>query len=1007
MKPVRTCCSFALLLLVAGYAFSAAPSRRQVNDAGRGGVVPGVIVMKMKSGSPAPGALLKGSSRADQILQAAGVRSVEPAFRSVHSLSKADAAAGKVDLSLIYIGRIPASADPVTVAGTLDRSGAFEYVEPKYLCYLRDVPNDSAFLSSQEWYFAVMNAMNGWSVAKGDTNVVIADVDGGTFWQHPDLVGNLWINKAEDANHDGRFEHGAPPAGDENGIDDDHNGFVDDVIGWNFANNSNDPTGISSTPENASHGTATASLVDAVTNNGIGIAGAAWNCRLMLIDAASSTQDNTISFGFEGIQYAAANGAKIINCSWGRLGGASKFEQDVVNAVTQEGALVVAAAGNDGQNSDFNPQYPANYPNVLAVGATASPSDDKASFSNYGTNVPVYAPGVNIWGALTNGGYANIGAGTSFSTPLVAGLAGLLKSLHPTWTPAQIATQIRVTADPMDANPLDAGLAGSLGHGRVNYARALQENHAGIEIKSFSIASPSGGVLFLPGDTVVLKVTVRNVLFTSAGSLTFTASTSDSSLAGMQGSTDPVTLAPEDSLVLPELRFKVGTPGVPLNVLIKLAWVSNVNEQDAFAFKVRLFPTPPVWMLQKSPTPVPLAAVAAVNPNVGWAAGGNQDGSAPVVLRTMDAGANWKDVTGSLSGVAFYTMAAMDSARALVGTGDGRIFGTTDGGVTWAQRVYPGVQSPFIDGIKMFADGSGFALGDPASGGKFVILYTSDGGATWGHIANEPVGAANEAGWNNAFWWTDRQHGWFGTSNTKIWRTTDGGITWLSGATPIPNSIALAFSDNLHGIAGYPGGSITASGDGGATWAFVPSPTSQQIAAVTAIPGTSLFWLTDGINPYMSRDEGQDWAPQTYFPFDGSAAHLALADTSSGWLVTSNGEILRYGPDTLAVQPPNPPTIPTSYLLLQNFPNPFNPGTFIPFDLPYDSRVTIRVYDILGRSVRLLVDGNFAAGPHHQDVRFDGSGLASGVYFYRMQAESVMPGAQGSYSAVKKMLLLR
>ncbi len=341
---------------------SAPSSKGSVQKRQAAEVVPGVVVIKLKSGSLVPsGTLLKSSGRMAQLLKMAGVISVQKAFPASLALAAKDAYLGKVDVSLIYFAQINTGLNPVEVARQLDKSGEFEYVEPKYMSHIFDVPNDPNFAASQQAYFARMNAMNGWALAKGDTNVVIADVDGGTYWQHPDLMPNLWINPAEDANHDGKFEPTSTASGgDNNGVDDDHNGFVDDVIGWNFANNSNDPTGLGLTPFNASHGTATASHFGAATNNGTGMAGSSWNCRLMPINTSAPTSDDNIEFGFEGIQYAFANGAKVINCSWGHVGTASRFEQDIVDAAAQAGALVVAAAGNDNNLSDFLPPYPAN-----------------------------------------------------------------------------------------------------------------------------------------------------------------------------------------------------------------------------------------------------------------------------------------------------------------------------------------------------------------------------------------------------------------------------------------------------------------------------------------------------------------------------------------------------------------------------------------------------------------------------------------------------------------------
>jgi subtilisin family serine protease/photosystem II stability/assembly factor-like uncharacterized protein len=970
-------------------------SRSQTNTSPR--VVPGVIVIKLKSGALPPSAgLLKGDAQQNQLLRAAGVLTFRKAFPASRPLSLNKSNSGMVDVSRIYFASIGGGQDPVEVAKRLDHSGEFEYVEPKYMSHTFDTPNDIDYAAQQALYFNQMNAPAGWAITKGDSNVVIADVDGGTDWQHPDLQANLWINKAEDTNGDGKFEPTASTSGgDDNGVDNDNNGFVDDVIGWNFTNNSNNPIG--SLAFNYTHGTATASHFGAVTNNTIGMAGSSWNCRIMPICASSAQSDGDIEFGYEGIQYAYANGAKVINCSWGRTGAASRFEQDVINAAAQAGALVVAAAGNDASISDYVPQYPANYRNVLGVGAVTSGVDILAPFSNYGLTVPVYAPGTDIWGAMTDGSTADAGSGTSYASPLTAGLAGLVKSLHPTWTPQEIATQIRMTSDSI--GPI-------LGHGRINFGRALTETHAGLEILSSSLLTPRGGKLFLPGDTVVLNVTVRNILFASATNLSFFATASDPVLRPLQGSTGTVTLAAGDSLVLPPLLFTVDTMSASKAVLVRLDWTDfspSGNEHDAYAYRVNVFPTAPQWEEVQSPTFNGLFSVSAVDRNVLWTAGGDGNATSPVVLRSQDGGATWTDVTGNLSGADLYCINAIDSSRAWVGTGDGRIFATTNGGTSWSQQTYPAPQSPFIDAIKIFPDLSGFALGDPAGGGTFVILHTTDGGSSWTHIASEPTGLADEAGWNNSFCWTDKKHGWFGTNKNRIWGTTNGGVSWFSGTTPEAGSVAISFEDSLNGMAGFPDGGLSVTVDGGSTWSSLTSPTTQAITSISYIPGTTYAWIADYATPYLSTNRGSSWIPQTTFPFSGSIYHGAFVDTSAGWMVTSFGEVLLYNGTVPTFTAPTESQQPTSFALEQNYPNPFNPSTTIRFRVPSRSRVKLTIYNMLGQQIAEVANKEFDAGSYEQV--WSGT-VASGIYFYRIEATpDGNPGKK--FVDVKKMVLIK
>jgi len=203
------------------------------------------------------------------------------------------------------------------------------------------------------------------------------------------------------------------------------------VIGWNFTTGSSDPDGIDECPESRSHGTATAGVACAATNNAIGMAGTSWNCSVLPVCAASTWGDNLIEYGYEGILYAALRGGADHQRQLEATGAYSRFEQDVIDAATLSGALVVAASGNDAEDNDVLPSYPGAYAGVLAVSATNTSSDLLASFSNYGASVPVYAPGVLVLGPTTDGGYLKGFSGTSFSAPLVAGIAGLLASQRP------------------------------------------------------------------------------------------------------------------------------------------------------------------------------------------------------------------------------------------------------------------------------------------------------------------------------------------------------------------------------------------------------------------------------------------------------------------------------------------------------------------------------------------------------------------------------------------------
>ncbi len=983
-------------------------------------VVPGIVVVKLKhSNSVADGPVVQGADPLSSAFANRGVTSLARAFPLAVSVSDADVTKGKVDLSQIHFATIPSAMNPMEVAARLADLPQVEYAEPKYYSYTCDVPNDSDYLAMQQVYFDRMNVSAGWTLQKGNPDVVIATVDGGTNWQHEDLKQNMWVNPIEDMNHNGVFDQFPAPAGDLNGDDDDGDGFVDDVVGWNFADSTNNPRG--HLAGSADHGTKTASVFGAVTNNGRGMAGTSWNCRIMAVCAADPYEDNRILFGFEGIAYAAAKGARVINCSWVRPNSPkvfSQMEQDVITAATQAGALIVAAAGNSRQNVDDVPYYPAAYHHVLSVGATMDTSDAIAPFTNYGLNVSVFAPGERIRVALNNGSYGT-DAGTSMSSPLVAGLAGLLVAAHPGWKPEQIAEQIRMTADPIDGtNPT---LAGSLAHGRVNFGRALSEDHSGVVVVAGGFHAPSGRTLFLGGDTVTLSVKVKNVLTVPAQNLSFNVS-ADPALVPLAPVFGPTHLdaGAEDSL---EVAFRVDDHAQGQDAYVRLGWSANADEWDARMFKATVYARTGFWERQESPTTLPLYSVHAVSRSIVWAAG-VRGSTLPVVVRTTDGGDNWIIVTGDLTNVETnvtpYCIFAIDSLHAWVGDAAGRIFATVNGGLSWTWQEYPSPHSLFMDGFWFFDAANGYALGDPGDPGRFVVLRTTDGGTTWTHLANEPVGEAGVYGLVESFCCTDRQHAWFGASNSLVWRTTDGGDTWLSATAGSGIVPGLAMRDDSVGIACSV---VPVSGetplfarttDGGATWQMLPGVISEGWYKAAFPAGSANAWVSAGRIVVSSRDSGVNWVLQPTDPFSGDLMSISFSDPANGWIVTTQGEILRYRDlsEPTSVRLADEGEFPAQTQLLQNYPNPFNPSTTIKFELQKSSEVRLTVFDVLGREVSVLVNERRDAGVH--DVKFDASGLSSGVYFYRLIVRpldsAIGRGSRsgaGDFVQTRKLLVLR
>ena len=354
----------------------------------------------------------------------------DPKFLAHHPQSPGNAA----HLSLRW--KLPADSDVLDVASRLSELPGVAYAEPNYFLQVAaTIPNDPQF--SNLWgLHNTAQTVNGtfgsndddvdapeaWDIATGGASVVVGVIDTGVDYNHPDLAANIWINSGE------------VPA---NGIDDDGNGFVDDIHGWDFANGDSNPL------DDNGHGTHVAGTIAAVGNNGIGVVGASWNAKVMalkFLDASGNgnTADAVAALNYANVMRSRGVDIRLTNHSYVGTG----FSQTLKNAIDASGdagMLVVAAAGNNTTDIDATPFYPAAYdsPNIISVAATDQ-RDARASFSNFGAiSVDLGAPGVNIYSTVPTAASAGDPSGyrfldgTSMASPLVAGVASLAWSLAP------------------------------------------------------------------------------------------------------------------------------------------------------------------------------------------------------------------------------------------------------------------------------------------------------------------------------------------------------------------------------------------------------------------------------------------------------------------------------------------------------------------------------------------------------------------------------------------------
>ncbi len=354
---------------------------------------------------------------------------------------------------------ITGSDDVTSIINELKKDSNVEYAQPDYILDSFLTPQDNRYgeqwgltntaqtISGQAGIPGVdINAADAWDITAGTNNVTVAIVDTGVDTSHPELAGSVYVNTKEQPN----------------GIDDDGNGYVDDISGWDFANNDNS-TFDSETQD--AHGTHVGGIINAKMNNG-GITGVTPNVRILPLKFIIGDTGYT-SDAIEAIQYAVDAGADIISCSWG--GG--EYNQALMDVMASSDALFICAAGNSGRNVDVNPVYPACFslPNVISV-ASIDNKGQFAAFSNYGSKVHIAAPGVNILSTLPGNKYGFM-SGTSMAAPFVSGVAALIKSNDPSLTVQDMKSRILNNATKVSS--LEGKVSSS---GRLNAHAVLLNN---------------------------------------------------------------------------------------------------------------------------------------------------------------------------------------------------------------------------------------------------------------------------------------------------------------------------------------------------------------------------------------------------------------------------------------------------------------------------------------------------------------------------------------------------
>ena len=487
-----------VLVLAAGATGAVAKAKQPV-------AVPGELIVGFQPG-------VSDAAQADALEQAGAKQKKK--LKQIHA-HVANTPANKVD----------------QVAKALASDPRVAYVEPNYVVTASVVPNDPQF--SQLWGLnnsgqtggtadADIDGPEAWDLETGSPNVVVASVDTGVDFTHPDLASQRWVNPGENC---GSSDPTISCAQRTNGVDDDGDGYADDWRGWDFVNHDNDPS------DDNNHGTHTSGTIGAVGNNSVGVAGVDWNARIMALKFLNSAGSGTDADAISALLYAADHGARVASNSWG----GAPYDPALQNAIeygASKGMLAVFAAGNDSVNMDVSPEYPAAYDSDAIVSVAATDANDgMAFFSNYGQRaVDLAAPGVGVVSTTPGNTYSSF-SGTSMAAPHVSGTAGLVMSHFPGATLYGTKALLMRSAD---AKPSLAGT--SVTGGRLNAFTALSCSAT----PEVVVDAPANGFAAGLGDSVPIRVIgadcaspagLGNVTVTVNGSpVSLAASSPDSAL---------------------------------------------------------------------------------------------------------------------------------------------------------------------------------------------------------------------------------------------------------------------------------------------------------------------------------------------------------------------------------------------------------------------------------------------------------------------------------------------
>jgi hypothetical protein len=892
--------------------------------------LPNTVIVKYKEGTKL-NSITEGLS-SELAAVGIGLAGMEPIFKQSRNNTE-DTEATDFHFENYFEAKYTGNTSIETVINALLQNDQIEYAEPSYVHTTWYTPNDAAY--NAQFYLSQVKAPQAWDVLRNASTVIIGIVDSGSELTHQDLAANIYYNTADPVN----------------GIDDDGDGYIDNYAGWDLCGASattiigdNDPNVKSA---EADHGVHVSGIASAVTNNGIGVSSIATNAKLLIVKAGADDNGRTIYKGYEGIKYAADKGAQIINCSWGGEGG-GQFGQEMVNYAISKGCLVVAAAGNSGNDV---PMYPAAYDGVLAV-ANLNSNDTKGSASNYGTYVDISAPGEGIYNTVFNNSYAYY-SGTSMAAPLVASAAALLKAKYPNYTGVQIGELLRATSDNINAqNPNYVNL---LGKGRLNVYRALTESAASVRYQNITITDQSAGNR-APGTEITMYFKLKNLMIPVTGlNLNITCSSPYVQVLDQNINVGNLNTAELKNDVGP-VRVKI-LPNAPENH--ELVFTLNYSGNNGSYTDSESFKT--VVALDYLNVAVnKISTTLTSNGRVGYSKA-NASAGLGFIYRDENM---------------LYEAALLVAKSPTQVMNNARISSTSSEDFTRVKTAAMSTSSlAAFDGSSIFSDGAaanpiGLRINsralafDNVIDDKYVIMEYELTNTSGADLQNIYTGLFTD-------WDLDES-----SANATVYdAATKMAYVYAKKNASYPyvgvRLLNLSAAPAYYPLSYQLPNSLLADNNFSIAEKYQTLTSGIQSAGLgdnTANGYDVMFMLGSG--PYN-------------IPKGASikvAYALLAADNKNDLVAASEAAKIKY--DVLNIKPVA--DLPKAFALNQNYPNAADKFTYIPVDLPEDTEMELTIYDIRGRKITKVASGNFSAGAYRFYV--DLGRTAKGTYVYRLNS---------------------